>query len=101
MGIVLSGAGDDGAAGLVEIEKHGGSALVQDPREAASPSMPEAAIAADEPECLFIDDIAIQGLLLAHPSSRLIANDPPTITRRYGQYETVRLRPWGDYCPRR
>jgi two-component system chemotaxis response regulator CheB len=60
MGIVLSGAGDDGGAGLIEIEKHGGSVLVQDPREAASPSMPEAAIAADDPECLSIDDIAIR-----------------------------------------
>jgi two-component system chemotaxis response regulator CheB len=49
MGIVLSGAGKDGAAGIVEIERLGGCALVQDPRQATSPSMPEAALAADAP----------------------------------------------------
>ncbi len=67
MGIVLSGAGSDGAAGLLEIEKHGGSVLVQDPREAASPSMPNAAIAADSPECLSIEVIAER---VAHFCSR-------------------------------
>lgn len=60
MGIVLSGAGKDGAAGIVEIERFGGCALVQDPREAASPSMPEAAIAADTPERLSIEDMAVR-----------------------------------------
>jgi two-component system chemotaxis response regulator CheB len=60
MGIVLSGAGKDGAAGIVEIERLGGCALVQDPRQATSPSMPEAAIAADAPECLSIEDIAVR-----------------------------------------
>jgi two-component system chemotaxis response regulator CheB len=60
MGIVLSGAGKDGAAGIVEIERLGGRALVQDPRQATSPSMPEAAIAADAPECLSIEDIALR-----------------------------------------
>jgi two-component system, chemotaxis family, protein-glutamate methylesterase/glutaminase len=60
MGIVLSGAGKDGAAGIVEIERFGGRALVQDPRQATSPSMPEAAIAADAPECLSVEDIAVR-----------------------------------------
>ena len=60
MGVVLSGSGSDGAAGLLDIEKHGGRALVQDPREAASPSMPEAALAADSPECLSVEEIRVQ-----------------------------------------
>jgi two-component system chemotaxis response regulator CheB len=60
MGIVLSGSGRDGAAGIVEIERLGGRAVVQDPRHATSPSMPEAAIAADAPECLSIEDIAVR-----------------------------------------
>jgi two-component system, chemotaxis family, protein-glutamate methylesterase/glutaminase len=60
MGVVLSGAGSDGAAGIVEIGRLGGRALVQDPRQATLPSMPEAALAADDPESLSIEDIAVR-----------------------------------------
>jgi len=44
LGIVLSGTGADGAAGLRAIWESGGTALVQDPNEAAEPSMPRAAL---------------------------------------------------------
>ncbi|UVF22350.1 chemotaxis protein CheB (plasmid) [Microvirga terrae] len=44
MGIVLSGGGGDGAAGLGAIKGHGGIAFVQKPEEAENPSMPYAAI---------------------------------------------------------
>ena len=43
-GVVLTGLLDDGAAGLWEIQQHGGAAIVQDPDEAAYRSMPESAI---------------------------------------------------------
>jgi two-component system chemotaxis response regulator CheB len=62
LGIVLSGAGSDGAAGIIEIERLGGRALVQDPRQAKSPSMPQAALAADSPEALSVEDIAMRVL---------------------------------------
>jgi two-component system, chemotaxis family, protein-glutamate methylesterase/glutaminase len=43
-GIVLSGLMDDGAAGLRALRVAGGLTLVQDPKEAAFPGMPQAAI---------------------------------------------------------
>ena len=46
IGVVLTGANRDGARGLARIKQRGGFALVQDPEEAASRAMPEAARAA-------------------------------------------------------
>jgi two-component system, chemotaxis family, CheB/CheR fusion protein len=45
VGIVLSGAGDDGSAGLRDIRAAGGLCLVQDPEEAEYDGMPRSAIA--------------------------------------------------------
>jgi len=58
VGIVLSGADSDGSVGLRAIKANGGMAFVQRPEEAAIPSMPLAAIAADHPDyCLSIQQI--------------------------------------------
>lgn len=46
VGIILSGALDDGASGLAAIAKCGGVALVQEPTDATFPDMPEAALRA-------------------------------------------------------
>jgi len=44
LGIVLTGANDDGAEGLQKIIAQGGRSIVQDPAEADYASMPEAAL---------------------------------------------------------
>jgi two-component system chemotaxis response regulator CheB len=46
IGVVLTGANEDGARGLSHIVRRGGRALVQDPRTAEIPIMPVAAIKA-------------------------------------------------------
>ncbi len=46
IGVVLTGANEDGARGLAQIVKLGGRALVQNPKTAEIPIMPEAAIRA-------------------------------------------------------
>ncbi|HYU53107.1 MAG TPA: chemotaxis protein CheB [Gemmatimonadaceae bacterium] len=46
IGVVLTGANEDGARGLAHIVKRGGRALVQDPKTAEIPIMPQAAIEA-------------------------------------------------------
>lgn len=58
IGVVLSGALDDGVAGLRAIVRQGGIALVQDPDDALVPDMPRAAYEAVEVEaCLTSDEI--------------------------------------------
>jgi two-component system, chemotaxis family, protein-glutamate methylesterase/glutaminase len=44
IGIILSGANDDGARGITAIGKKGGLTIAQDPQEAAYPAMVQAAI---------------------------------------------------------
>jgi two-component system chemotaxis response regulator CheB len=46
VGVILTGVGDDGAAGLARIRHRGGVGLVQDPETAERRQMPEAALAA-------------------------------------------------------
>jgi len=44
IGVILTGAGSDGALGMRQIKEHGGLTLAQDPREAEYGSMPQSAI---------------------------------------------------------
>ena len=52
IGIVLTGANADGAAGLARIKRAGGVAIVQDPRTADAAVMPEAALTATTPDAV-------------------------------------------------
>lgn len=46
MGVILSGANQDGAAGLAKVAKFGGTMIVEDPAGAFAPQMPGFALAA-------------------------------------------------------
>jgi two-component system, chemotaxis family, protein-glutamate methylesterase/glutaminase len=45
IGVILTGTGRDGAAGLARIKQHGGRAIVEDPATATRSAMPAAALA--------------------------------------------------------
>lgn len=71
IGVVLTGMLNDGAAGLAAIQRCGGSAVVQDPADAAYPDMPQAALnAITVDHCLPLSQMG--GLL-----STLIGTQPP------------------------
>ncbi|NQV01051.1 MAG: chemotaxis protein CheB [Bacteroidia bacterium] len=50
IGIILTGANNDGSIGLRKIKALGGIAIVQDPEEAESDSMPRSALEAAKPD---------------------------------------------------
>jgi two-component system chemotaxis response regulator CheB len=56
LGIILTGANDDGAAGLAAIKRAGGVAIVQDPATAERARMPEAALAATQADAVLALD---------------------------------------------
>ncbi len=59
IGVIMTGANWDGAAGLLGIKLAGGLTIVEDPKSAAVPRMPEAAIERCKPDyILSLDEIA-------------------------------------------
>lgn len=73
LGVVLTGANDDGSRGLRHIVNRGGKAIVQDPETAESPTMPAAARAA-VPEAVVLP--------LAKISARIIEMVTPAAKSR-------------------
>jgi two-component system chemotaxis response regulator CheB len=70
IGILLSGASDDGAGGLQEIHRAGGITIVQRPSTADSAIMPAAALALFEPTHVWSPDEIVTGL------NRLLSGSP-------------------------
>jgi len=66
-GVLLTGFGGDGVPGFIAIKAAGGVSLVQDPRDAAHPTMPRRAIAEDDVDAILpLDGIAAALVALAH-----------------------------------
>ncbi|MEO6235366.1 MAG: chemotaxis protein CheB [Vicinamibacterales bacterium] len=71
IGVVLTGRLDDGTAGLSAIKECGGVTVVQDPKDAAYPGMPQSVV--DNVRVDYCLPIREMGALLAKPVSRATA----------------------------
>jgi two-component system chemotaxis response regulator CheB len=71
IGVVLTGANEDGSRGLAHIVKRGGRALIQDPKTAEIPIMPGAAVkAVPTAEVLPLDHLAPRLLELSRITAK-------------------------------
>ena len=63
MGVILTGANDDGAQGIKEIKAEGGYVIAQSPESAESPIMPKAAIATGAVDAVLTPEAIVPHLL--------------------------------------
>ena len=72
IGVILTGLLDDGTAGLLAVKKCGGIAVVQDPRDAAYPAMPQSVLNHLKPDhCLPAAQMGrLLGTLVRRPAGR-------------------------------
>jgi two-component system, chemotaxis family, protein-glutamate methylesterase/glutaminase len=98
IGVILTGNLSDGTAGLWELKQRGGIAIVQDPEEAESPSMPRSALQHVEVDYrLPLEDIAG---LIERLAVEVAAKSPQPLSSREGSdmsYSTE--EPVGLTCP--
>jgi two-component system chemotaxis response regulator CheB len=74
IGVVLTGANEDGARGLAHIVKRGGVALVQDPKTAEIPIMPQAAIrVVPSAEVLSLEALGQRLIALSRAGAKIVA----------------------------
>jgi two-component system chemotaxis response regulator CheB len=79
IGVVLTGNLNDGSAGLYEIKRRGGIAIVQEPRSAAHPDMPQsAADQVDLDYCVSLADLPDLLTKLVTEKERVVSLKPQT-----------------------
>lgn len=77
IGVVLTGANEDGSRGLAHIVKRGGIALVQDPKTAEIPIMPQAAIrAVPTAEVMPLEKLGQRLIALSRAGAKVVAGRP-------------------------
>jgi two-component system chemotaxis response regulator CheB len=90
VGVVLSGALDDGTAGLAAIKERGGIALVQDPGDALFPDMPRNAMEAVKVDyCLPTREIAPLLVRLSHEAVEEAAPPVPEEMQKESKIEAM------------
>lgn len=104
IGVILSGLLDDGVAGLFSIKARGGTAIVQDPKEAAMPDMPQHAINYGVVDhCLPVAEIAPLLIKLSKARRKYPApleSEIPDLTAESGSLDLASApRPLPFSCP--
>jgi two-component system, chemotaxis family, protein-glutamate methylesterase/glutaminase len=89
IGVILSGALDDGTAGLWTIKHRGGLAIVQDPMDAEIPSMPENALR--EVEVDYTISIAEMADLLVRLSMEEVEENAEVEMQENGENEKTEI----------
>jgi chemotaxis protein methyltransferase CheR len=78
IGVILTGANSDGSEGLANIRKAGGWALIEDPKTANTPSMPNAALSKAGANCVLpLKDIAAALIIRVKSMQNKTTVQPP------------------------
>ena len=103
IGVILTGALNDGTAGLYEIKQRGGTTIVQDPADALNASMPLSALAhVAVDHCLPLDKLPQLLVRLATEKAGLPNHQPAITTTPRGREMTANYthdQPVAITCP--